>query len=59
MESTLAKKITTKMFFYILGYFYLFILFVKFFQSCYLIFDTRKVDTHCKEQNKRRIMTIG
>ena len=38
---------------YILGYFYpiiYFILFITFFQLCYLIFNTRKVATHCKEQ---------
>ena len=27
--------------------------------KCYLIFHTQKVATHCKEQNKKRIMTIG
>ena len=52
-ESNLAKKITKKFFIYILGYFYLFILFVTFFQSCYLIFHSRKVATYCKEQNKK------
>ena len=54
MESTLAKKITQQKFFKnIFTYFY-FILFVTFFQSCYLIFHTQKVSTHCKKQNKKR-----
>ena len=51
MKSTLAKKISTK------NYFYLFILFVTFFQSCYLS-NSQKVATHCKEQNKKTIMII-
>ena len=62
MKSTLAKKkkkITTKIFFYILGYFIYFIFFVTFFQSCYLILHNQKVATRSKEQNKKRIMTIG
>ena len=54
---TLAKQIITKLFLYILGFFYL-ILFVTFFQSYYLIFHTQKVATHCKEQNKKSIMII-
>ena len=57
MESILAEKITTKTFFCILGY--VFILFVTSFQSSYLIFQNQKVTTHFKEQNKKRIMTIG
>ena len=32
----------------------IFILFVTFFQSCYLIFHTQKVSTHFKEQNKKK-----
>ena len=36
-----------------------FILYVTFFQLCYLIFHTQKVAAHCREQNKKRIMTIG
>ena len=62
MESNLTKKITTKLSFYILGYFYSFfnfIFIVTFFQSCYLIFDIQKVALNCKEQKKKRIMTIG
>ena len=47
MESTLAKKITTKMFFYILGYFL--ILFVNFFSVMLSYFPYPKVATHCKE----------
>ena len=30
-----------------------------FFQSCYLVFQTQKFATYCKEQKKKRIMTIG
>ena len=55
MESTLDKKISTTFFKSILGYF----LFVTFFQSYYFIVLTQKVATHCKEQNKKRIMPIG
>ena len=57
MESTLAKKITTNIFFLYFGIF-LFALFFYFIQSCYLIFHNQKVSTHCKEQNKRKMMTI-
>ena len=57
MKSTLAKKNNYKHFFYILEYFLFYLL--PFFQTCYLIFHTQKAATHCKEQNKKRIMTIG
>ena len=59
VKSTLAKKITTKFYFFsYFGIFFQFILFVTFFQSCYLIFHTQKVSTHYQEQNKKRTMTI-
>ena len=61
MKSTLAKKMTTKFLKIFLDIFinFLFYFICNFFQSCYLIFHTQKVATHCKEQNKKRIMTIG
>ena len=52
MESTLAKKIITKLIFSI--FWDIFILFVPFFQSCYLIFHIQNVATDCKEQNKKK-----
>ena len=36
-----------------------FILFVTFFQSCYLIFHIQKAAVHCMEQNEKRIMPIN
>ena len=57
MESTLAKKITTNFFKKYFGIF-LFILFLIFFQSCYLIFHFQNFATHCKKANKKRIITI-
>ena len=51
MESTLARKITTNIFFYSLGYFYLFfILFVTCSQLFYLISHAQKIATHSKKK---------
>ena len=51
MESTAAKKKQYKNVYFI--FWDIFILFVIFFQSYYLIVYTQKVATHCKEQNKK------
>ena len=59
LESNLAKKTITTNFFLYFGIF-LFIYFIcNFLRSCYLIFHIQKFSTHCKEQYKKRIMTIG
>ena len=58
MEITLAKKNNYKYFFLYFEIF-LFILFVTFFQSCYLISHIQKLFTLSEEQNKKRIMKIG
>ena len=60
MKSILAKKNNYNIFFLFWDIFiYFFISFVIFFQSCYPIFHFQNVATHCKEQNQKRIMTIG
>ena len=50
-------KIRPKAKIHIFGYCYLFfyfILFVTFFQSFYLFFNTQKVVTHYKEENEKK-----
>ena len=56
MESILAKKQLQKIIFWgiFINYFI-----CNFFQLLYLILHSKKVATYSKEQNKKRIMTIG
>ena len=51
----LQPKINYKIFFqyFAIFLFIYFILFVTFFQSCYLFVRTQKVATHCKGQNEK------